>query len=477
MELKKGLTFDDVLLVPKRSSVSSRKDVDTKTKLSRRISLNIPIVSANMDTVTDSAMAICVAREGGIGVIHRFLSIEEQVAEVLRVKRSEGFVVEHPHTIHCDKTLGDAKESMFKNSISSLLVVDNFGKLNGMLTSRDILFEVDNGKKIIELMTQKEKLVVAEPHISLDDAKQILKQHRIEKLPLVDATWEIKGLITTKDIKKMMEFPSACKDEKGRLRVGAAIGVKEGFLERAECLIRAGVDVLVIDIAHGHSDLALNTVRQIRQKLGDIELIAGNIATAQGAEDLISAGADAIKVGVGPGSTCITRIVSGSGVPQLTAILDCVEVGRREKIPIIADGGIKTSGDIAKALAAGASTVMIGGLLAGTDESPGIPITRHGRKYKLLRGMASLGASMGRKQRENESKDENFNDYVPEGVEAIVPYRGSAKEVISQLVGGLRSGISYCGARNILEMQNNVEFIQMTGSGLKESHPHDVEQL
>jgi len=477
LELKKGLTFDDVLLVPKLSQVKSRKDIETKTKLSRRISLNIPIVSANMDTVTESSMAIAIAREGGLGVIHRFLSIQDQVAEVLKVKRSEGFIVEHPHTLPWNNTLGQAKEYMANAGTSSLLITDNLNKLAGMLTSRDILFETDFKKQISELMTPKESLITANPGITIEQAKVILHEHRIEKLPIIDTTWELRGLITTKDIIKISEFPNSCKDEKGRLRVGAAIGVKDGFLERAQELIRAGVDVLVVDIAHGHSDLGLNTIKQIRQKLGDVELIAGNVATADGVLDLISAGVDAIKVGVGPGSTCITRIVAGSGVPQLTAIMDCARAAQGTGIPIIADGGIKNSGDIAKAIAAGASTVMIGGLLAGTDESPGISITKHGRKYKLLRGMASLGASIGRKERENESKNDDVTDFVPEGVEAIVPYRGHAKEVISQLIGGLKSGISYCGAKTILEMQNKAEFIQMTGAGLKESHPHDVEQL
>lgn len=475
--MKEGLTFDDVLLVPKRSSIVSRKEVDTKTKLSRRILLNIPVVSANMDTVTESAMAIAIAREGGLGVIHRFLSVDEQVGEVLKVKRSEGFVVEQPCTILWSKSLREAKDVMKTAGTTSLLVVDNFGKLTGMLTSRDVLFETDEEKKVEEIMTKRDRLIVADKNTSLEAAKTILHKYRIEKLPLVDSTWEVRGLITTKDIVKMSKFPNACKDGKGRLRVGAAIGVKKGFLERAEALIKAGVDVLVVDIAHGHSDLAINIVKEIRRVFGDVELIAGNVATAEGTVELIAAGVDAVKVGVGPGATCITRIVTGSGVPQLTAVMDCVKAAENSGVPIIADGGIRTSGDMTKALAAGASTVMLGSLFAGTDESPGVCITKQGRKYKIMRGMASLGAAFGRQGRENESKNDDANDYVPEGVEAIVPYRGSVSEVVGQLIGGVRSGISYCGAKTILEMQKNAEFIRMTNSGLKESHPHDVEAL
>ena len=466
--MRDGLSFDDVLLVPKRTAVQSRKDVDTSTKLTKNISLNIPLVSANMDTVTESAMAIALARAGGIGIIHRFLTIEEQVHEVLRVKRSENIIIENPYTIPVHCTIKAAKQFMKTNQVSGLLVIDATNTLAGIVTSRDLLFEEDEQKEVHEIMTHK--LVTAPLGTSLASAKEILHKNRIEKLPLIDAHNHVQGLITTKDIINQTEYPKASKDAKGKLRVGAAIGIRDDYILRAESLVSAGVDVLVVDIAHGHSDSALSVVRELKTKFPHVDIIAGNVATAQGVKELIEAGADAIKVGVGPGSVCTTRIVTGSGVPQLTAILDCASAAGN--IPVIADGGIKNSGDIAKAIAAGASTVMLGGLLAGTDESPGFLVTRHGARYKLMRGMASLGANIGRKSKENKHTD--LNDYVAEGVEAIVPYRGSAVEVINQLTGGFRSGMSYCGARTIAEMQKNAEFIKMTAAGMTESKPHDV---
>ncbi|MHA1397536.1 MAG: IMP dehydrogenase [Candidatus Heimdallarchaeaceae archaeon] len=475
--MREGITFDDVLLVPKRSSVSSRQEIDTSTRLSKNIRLNIPIVSSNMDTVTESRMAIVMAQQGGVGIIHRFLSVEEQVQEVIKVKRSEMFRIDKPYCLSPSHTIADARALMQERGISGILVTEDSGKLVGILTSRDLIFEENNTLPISQLMSTD--LITAEPTTSIEEAAQILKEHRIEKLPLVDSEYHLKGLITSKDIIKSKISPNASKDKKGRLIVGGAIGVKGDYLQRAEALINVDCDVLILDIAHGHSDLAINAIKRIKKELGEIELIAGNVATKEGTEDLIAAGCDAVKVGVGPGSICITRIVTGCGVPQLTAVLDSVSVAKEYDIPIIADGGIRNSGDISKAIAAGASTVMIGGLLAGTEESPGTSILRQGRRYKVVRGMASTFATLGREEREKKgSFDEmDLGSIVPEGVEAMVPYRGSAIEVLHQLVGGLRSGISYCGAKTIKEMQEKAEFIKITSSGRKESTPHDVELI
>lgn len=475
-EIRVGLTFDDVLLVPKKSIVHTRKSVETRSKLTKRTELSIPVVSANMDTVTESAMAIALARQGGIGIVHRFLSINEQVSEVLKVKRSEGILIEEPIMITPDKTLRNAVDLMQRHGIGGILVT-NAGKLVGIVTQRDILLEDDQEAKIQNIMTKD--VVTAPLGTTIDEAKKILKEHKIEKLPIVEGDGTVKGLITSKDIVKRRQFPQASKDSKGRLRVGAAIGVKEDYMDRAKALIDAGVDVLVVDIAHGHSDLALRAVSQIRNKYGKVELIAGNVATAEGTRDLIDAGVDAVKVGVGAGSICITRIVTGSGVPQLTAVMECVGAAKDSGVPIIADGGIRNSGDLTKALAAGASTVMVGGLLAGTDEAPGITIMRPTGRFKMSRGMASLGAAMDRRTRENSGgiDEEELLNYVPEGVEGLVPYRGAATEVILRLVGGLRSGMSYCGATTIKELHENAEFIRVTEVGVKESQPHDVEML
>lgn len=474
--MRLGLTFDDVLLVPKRSSVFSRSDIDTSTRLSRNINLQIPIVSSNMDTVTESRMAIVMAQQGGIGIIHRFMTVDEQVSEVRKVKRSEMIRIDHPYCLHPEHTLANAKRMMEDKGISGILVTDNKEKLIGILTTRDILFEENGDVKLADLMSTD--LITASPDITIEEAQDMLKKNRIEKLPLVNPEGYLKGLITSKDIIKSKVLPDSSKDAKGRLLVGAAIGVRGEYLQRAEELINENCDVLVIDIAHGHSDIALNAIKEIRKNLGDVELIAGNVATAEGTKDLIDAGCDGIKTGIGPGTICITRIVTGAGVPQLTAILDCAKMANDYGVPIIADGGIQTSGDLTKAIAAGASTAMIGGLLAGTEESPGTSILRQGRRYKVVRGMASLGASLGRESREKKgSFDElDLGSIVPEGVEAMVPYRGSTVEVLEQLVGGLRSGISYCGAKNIKEMQNNAEFIQITSAGRTESASHDVEK-
>jgi len=477
LEIREGLTFDDVLLVPKRSSIVTRSQTNLQTKLSKNISLNIPIISANMDTVTESAMAVAMAREGGIGIIHRFLTILEQVNEVLKVKRSGSVIIENPYFIKPDQSVIEAISYMKEKEVSGLLVTDSNSKLVGILTSRDIVFESDSTKLVKDIMTSD--VVTAKPGINVSEAKKILQENRIEKLPLVDEKGLVKGLITSKDIMNADNYPAASKDKKGRPLVGAAVGVKGDFMERTEALLEAGADVIVVDIAHGHSDNAINTVRLIKKAFLTSELIAGNVATAQGAEDLIKAGVDAVKVGVGSGSICITRVITGSGVPQLTAVLDCAKIGKKYDIPIISDGGVRTSGDATKALAAGASTVMIGGILGGTDESPGSPVMRNGKRFKIYRGMASFYASLGRKSKETGavSISEDLNDYVAEGVEAMVPYKGSVMDIIKQMTGGIRSGLSYCGANTIQQMQENAEFMKMSRAGFVESQPHDVDLM
>jgi len=474
LEYKEGLTFDDVLLVPKYSNITSRSQTDLNTKLSRNISLNMPFISANMDTVTESGMAVAMAREGGIGIIHRFLSIEDEVKEVLKVKRSGSVMIENPYTIRPDQTVSDAINYAQEQGVSGLLVTDSELKLVGILTDRDLIFETDLSKLVKDVMTKD--VITAKPGISLEEAKELLHKHRIEKLPLIDDSKHVKGLITSKDITNIENFPAASKDKKGRPLVGAAVGVKGDFMERAESLVEADADVLVVDIAHGHSENAINTVRHIKKAFPDSELVAGNVATAKGAEDLIKVGVDAVKVGVGSGSICITRVVTGSGVPQLTAVIDCAKVGKDNDIPIISDGGTRNSGDATKALAAGASSVMIGSMLGGTDESPGSLLTKNGKRFKVYRGMASLAASLGRKSKESGyvSVEDDLNDYIAEGVEAMVPYKGSITDILKQLTGGLRSGLSYCGAHSIPQMQENAEFIKMSHAGIAESQPHDV---
>lgn len=473
MEFKEGLTFDDVLLVPKYSDITSRSQTYLSTKLSRNISINIPFVSANMDTITESSMAVTMARAGGIGIIHRFLTIQEQANEVLKVKRSGSVIIENPYSVSSEKSIRDALDYANDKEISGLLVVDSNSKLVGIVTERDLLFANPNDH-IHDVMTKD--VVTTKPGVTIDEAKEILHKHRIEKLPIINDSGIIKGLITSKDIINNADYPNASKDKKGRPLVGAAVGVKGDFLERSESLLEAGADVLVVDIAHGHSENELNTVRNIKKAFPDCELIAGNIATAQGAEDLIKAGVDAVKVGVGSGSICITRVITGSGVPQLTAVMDCAKIGKDHGIPIISDGGTRTSGDATKALAAGASSVMVGSMLGGTDESPGTVLTKNGKRFKVYRGMASLAASIGRKSKETGSisLDDDLNDYVAEGVEAMVPYKGTVTDILKQLTGGVRSGLSYCGAHTILQMQENVEFIKMSRAGFAESQPHDV---
>jgi len=478
LDIREGLTFDDVLLVPKFSDVSSRSQTDLSTRLSRNISINIPLISANMDTVTESSMAVTIAREGGIGIIHRFLSIKEEVNEVLKVKRSGSVMIENPYSINPEQTIQNAFSIMNEKQVSGLLVVDSNSKLVGILTERDVLFEPPNCSKLVQDLMTKD-VVSAKQGTDLEEAKEILKKNRIEKLPIVDDNNLVKGLITCQDISNLEKYPNASKDSKGRPIVGAAVGVKGDFMERTEALIGAGTDVIVVDIAHGHSENAINTVKNIKKAFSDCELIAGNVATAKGTEDLIKAGVDSVKVGVGSGSICITRVITGSGVPQLTAVLDCAKVGKEHDIPIISDGGTRNSGDATKALAAGASSIMVGSILGGTDETPGTTITKNNKRFKIYRGMASLGASMGRKTKETGTFEitDDINEYVAEGVEAMVPYKGSVTDIITQITGGIRSGLSYCGAHNIKQMHKNAEFIKISRAGFAESQPHDVDVM
>lgn len=472
-----ALTYDDVLLVPQYSDVESRRKLSTSTQLTSNIGMKIPIVSANMDTVTEHEMAIVMAREGGIGIVHRFMTIDDQVRKVMRVKKAESYVVDNPITLKTTDTVGDVKRIVEETYTGGIVILDETEKVVGIVTTRDLLFEENGHRTLSEVMTGE--VITAPSETTLKQAEKILHEHRIEKLPLVDADGRLTGLITVKDIMKLAEYPNATKDMRGRLAVGAAVGVKGTELKRVERLLEAGADCIVVDIAHGDSKAEIEIIQQIRKNFSATQIIGGNVATAEGTQRLIDAGADAVKVGVGPGSICITRIVAGAGVPQLTAVMQCAEVARPQGIPIIADGGVRTSGDIVKALAAGASTVMIGSLLAGTDESPGMLMTRKGHRYKASRGMASLQATLSRKAREGESDitREEIEDYVSEGVEAAVPYRGSAREMLKQLVGGLQSGMSYTNAHSIEELHEKAVLVRMTPVGLRESHPHDVEVI
>ncbi len=468
--LKEALTFDDVLLIPQHSQVVPA-DVSTVTKLSDKITLNVPLMSASMDTVTESRMAIAMAREGGIGIIHKNMSIEEQAAEVDKVKRSEHGVITDPFYLSPDHKVIDADALMGRYRISGVPIVDENKVLVGIITNRDMRFETDMERKIGEVMT-KENLVTAKPGISLDDAELLMKEHKIEKLPLVDENGILKGLITIKDIEKRVLYPNSAKDEMGRLICGAAVGITNNMMERATALVNAGVDMLSIDTAHGHSQGVLNAVAKLKAAFPHITLMAGNIATPEACEALIKAGADIVKVGIGPGSICTTRVVAGIGVPQLTAVMDCAEVGEKYGIPVIADGGIKYSGDITKAIAAGAAAVMIGSLFAGTEEAPGATTIYKGRTFKTYRGMGSTAAMS------NGSNDRYFQDgkakFVPEGVEGMVPYRGLLRDNVYQLVGGLRAGMGYCGTPTIKDLNRDGVFVRITGAGLKESHPHDI---
>lgn len=465
-----GLTFDDVLLVPSKSDIMPR-DTDVTTQLTKSIKINIPLVSSAMDTVTEAAMAIAIAREGGIGIVHRAMSPQRQVLEVDKVKKSESGMIIDPITIAPDAFISDAMKLMEQYRISGVPVTVE-GKLIGILTNRDLRFETKLSKKVSEVMT-KERLVTAPVGTGIDQAKGLLHKYKIEKLPIVDRKFNLKGLITIKDIEKRRKYPNACKDSVGRLRVGAAVGVGEEAMHRAQLLVKAGVDTLVIDTAHGHTAAVMETLRKIK-KTFDVDIIAGNVATIEGVTDLIKAGADAIKVGIGPGSICTTRIVAGAGVPQISAIMNCYSLAKRYKVPLIADGGVKYSGDIIKALAAGAHAVMIGSLFAGTDESPGETILYQGRSYKVYRGMGSLGAmEQGARDRYMQEGIEG-KKLVPEGVEGRVPHKGPLSQNVHQLVGGVRSGMGYCGCKNLTGLRKNARFIRITSAGLRESHVHDV---
>lgn len=468
---KTGLTFDDVLLVPRESQVLPRH-VDLRTRLTHKIALNIPILSAAMDTVTEIAMAKAVAREGGLGIIHKNLSIEHQAEMVDQVKRSESGMIMNPITLTADKTIGEARELMGRYRISGLPVVEN-SRLVGILTNRDIRFETNQGLLVRDRMTS-ENLVTVTKGTTLETAKEILQKHRIEKLLVVDDSGALAGLITVKDIQKKEQFPNACKDDNGRLRVGAAVGVGGDSLERSAALVEAAVDVLVVDTAHGHSAGVLKVVESIKAKNPAVELIAGNVATADGTRALIDAGVDSVKVGIGAGASCTTRVIAGTGVPQLTAVMDCVDAAAEANIPVIADGGIRYSGDIAKSLAVGADTVMLGSLLAGMDESPGESILYEGRQYKAYRGMGSLGAM------KQGSGDRYFQEgaeatkLVPEGIEGMVPYRGSVRNSLHQMMGGVRASMGYSGSASIADFREKSELVQITAAGIKESHPHEV---
>ena len=468
--LKEGLTFDDVLLIPQKSEVLP-KDVDITTYLTKKIKLNIPLMSAGMDTVTESKMAISMARQGGIGIIHKNMSIEEQALEVDKVKRSESGVIVDPFYLSKDNTLQDADDIMARYKISGVPIVDESHKLIGIITNRDIKFEDDMTKNIEDVMT-KENLVTAKEGVTLEGAQQILKTHKIEKLPIVDEEGHLKGLITIKDIEKKIQYPNSAKDKKGRLLCGAGVGITNDLLERVDALYKAKVDIIVLDSAHGHSQNVINALKKVKAAYPDLPVIAGNVATAAGCEDLIKAGADCVKIGMGPGSICTTRVVAGIGVPQITAIMDCYEVAKKYDIPIIADGGIQYSGDIVKALAAGANVCMMGSMFAGTEESPGEIVLYRGRSYKTYRGMGSIAAM------EDGSKDRYFQSgqkkLVPEGVEGMVAYKGKAEDIVFQMIGGIRSGMGYCGAHTIEQLQAHAEFVKITAASLKESHPHDI---
>ncbi len=468
-----ALTYDDVLLVPSKSAVLPR-DVDVRTRLTRSIALNIPLLSAAMDTVTESDMAIAMAREGGLGVLHKNMPVARQAEEVDRVKRSESGMILDPVTVRADQRVADVLFLMNKYRISGVPVVDDKHRLIGIITNRDLRFEPDEDQSVADIMT-KENLVTVPVGTTLHQAEHILQKHKIEKLPVVDKHGVLTGLITFKDILKKIKHPNACKDEHGRLRVGAAVGVTADTVDRVGALLKAGVDLVVVDTAHGHSRGVIDMVKTLRKKYTRLELMAGNVGTGEAARDLIRAGADAIKVGIGPGSICTTRVVAGVGVPQVTAILEVVRVTSRNRIPLIADGGIKQTGDIAKAIAAGADAVMIGGLFAGVDESPGEKVLYEGRSYKYYRGMGSIEAMrQGSRDRYFQDAEDDIKKLVPEGIEGRVPYKGPLGDTVYQMVGGLRAAMGYCGARTVADLKQKAQFYRMTDAGLRESHPHDI---
>lgn len=470
--LKEGLTFDDVLLIPRKSDVIP-SEVDTSTYLTKKIKLNIPLMSAGMDTVTESKLAIAMSRQGGIGIIHKNMTIEQQAAEVDKVKRSEHGVIVDPFFLSPEHVVEDANEIMARYKISGVPITDKTGTLVGIITNRDLRFERDPKKKIKDAMT-KDNLITAAEGTTLEEAEKILKKNRIEKLPIVDKNFKLKGLITIKDIEKKIQYPNAAKDEQGRLLAGAAVGTAADTMERVQALVDAKVDVIVLDTAHGHSTNVSDWLKKIKKVHPDLQIIAGNVATGEATEDLIKAGADAVKVGMGPGSICTTRVVSGIGVPQITAVMDCAEVGNKYSVPVIADGGIKFSGDITKAIAAGASTVMLGSMFAGTEEAPGELIIYQGRQFKAYRGMGSVAAM----SQANNSSDRYFQSgqkkLVPEGVEGRVAFKGNIADNVFQLIGGLRAGMGYCGCGTIEKLRNDANFVKITAASLQESHPHDI---
>jgi IMP dehydrogenase len=468
-----ALTFDDVLLIPNYSTVLPR-ETDVQTRLTKKVGLRIPLISAAMDTVTEGELAIALAREGGIGIIHKNFSIEQQANEVSLVKRSESGMIDDPIKLEPDRSIHEAVALMTKYHISGIPIV-NGEKLVGILTNRDLRFVDDHDRKVSEFMT-KEHLVTAKVGTTLEDAEKILQKHKVEKLPVVDSTGKLRGMITFKDIQKKKSFPNACKDDRGRLRVGAAVGVKSETMERVEALVKAGADVVIVDTAHGHSRGVTNMVKALKRKFPQLQLIAGNVGTKEGTVELIKAGVDAVKVGIGPGSICTTRVVAGIGIPQITAVMECAAAAARYDIPIIADGGIKQTGDIAKALAAGADCVMIGNLFAGVEESPGEKVLYEGRAYKTYRGMGSLEAmKSGSADRYFQDVEDDIKKLVPEGIEGRVPYRGPLSDTVFQMIGGLRAAMGYLGCKNIGELKKNGRFVRITSAGLSESHPHDVD--
>lgn len=477
MNIPEGLTYDDVLLIPQKSLIEHRSEVSTKTKLSRNIKLNIPFVSANMDTVTESAMAIALAREGGIGIIHRFMSIAEQVQKIRKVKRQVGYIVDEPYTVTPDISLKEVKILSKKLAVDGFIVTDEKNHVVGLLSKRDFAFENNLSIKVNSLMTPFSKLIIAKVGTTFAQAKKIFHKYKIEKLPLIDKNRILKGLVTARSVANYEKYPNSTQDKFGRYRVGAAVGVVKDFIERAEALVTANVDVIVVDVAHGHNDVALRALQILRKKFKDIDLIGGNVATAEGVRDLIQKGVDAVKVGIGPGGLCTTRIVAGVGVPQFTAVYECSKLAQKKQVPVIADGGTNFPGDITKALAAGASTCMLAGWFAGTDESPGGIILRNGMKYKIHRGSASFLATADRKIELENHTEKQLNTIVPEGVESMIPYKGKVNDVIYQLAGALRSGMSYCNAKSIRDLWKNARFIKITEAGFRESKSHNIEQL
>lgn len=477
MDIPIGLTYDDVLLIPQRSFIDHRLDVSTKTKLTRNIELFMPLISANMDTVTESQMAIALAREGGIGIIHRFMTIEEQVEEVQQVKRNVGFLLYEPYTLSPNTPIKKIWEITRKKHVHSFVVVDNENHVLGILSKRDYMFEGSSGREAQDLMTPFGKLITATEKITIIEAKKIFHREKIEKLPLIDKNRHLKGLITAHSVSAYEKYPFSTKDSHGCYRVGAAIGVVKDYIDRADALVLAGVDVLVVDVAHGHNDVALRAMTEIRKRYKHIDIIGGNVATKEGVKDLIERGVDGVKVGIGPGGLCTTRIVAGVGVPQLTAVMQCSGIAKKHNVPLIADGGTNYPGDITKALAAGASSCMLAGWFAGTDESPGGIILRKGMKYKVHRGSASFLATADRQMKLEHKTEGQLNSVVAEGVESLTPYKGSVSDVIVQLLGALRSGMSYCNATSIKELQKHAHFIRITDAGLKESKSHNIEEL